>query len=174
MLVCVCKRGEKGLWMIALSMANSFPLLCWPHGLQGSLTLSSHHAMQQRPKAEWLEGGVGCWMGGNLCGKSSGGGHLTPCFNLFNHHLFFYYLHWLCAWLQISDTLLKLSGQPRACGSQHGHLDTRELGPEQTTHILSHTRMQMHRHILTYTHRKRINILSQRGGELNPFILFCL
>lgn len=143
----------------------------WPPGLINPLFPSCHAA---EAKGRVAGGGCGMLNGGNLCGKSSGGGHLTPCFNLFNHHLFFYYLHWLCAWLQISDTLLKLSGQPRACGSQHGHLDTRELGPEETTHILSHTRMQMHRHILTYTHRKRINILSQRGGELNPFILFCL
>lgn len=84
---------------------------------------------------------------GNLCGKSSGGDHLTPCFNLFNHHLFFYYLHWLCAWLQISDTLLKLSGQPRACGSQHGHLDTRELGPEETTHSVTHKDADAHAYI---------------------------
>ncbi len=62
----------------------------------------------------------------------------------------------------------------RACGSQHGHLDTRELGPEETTHTLSHTKMQMHRYLLTYTHRKQINILTQRRGEMNPLILFCL
>lgn len=55
-----------------------------------------------------------------------------------------------------------------ACGSQHGHLDTRELGPEETTHTLSHTKMQKHRYLLTDTHRNHINILMQRRGEMNP------
>lgn len=90
-----------------------------------------------------------------LFAKSGRGGGFTLCFNLFNHHLFFYYLRWLCAWPQISVTLLKLSVLPGACGSQHGHLDSRKPGRKETHSITSTQTHAAHMHTHTHKRHKR-------------------
>lgn len=120
-----------------------------------------------------VEGGVGSGRGRLearwrfLLAKSGRGGGFTLCFNLFNHHLFFYYLRWLCAWPQISVTLLKLSVLPGACGSQHGHLDSRKPGRKET-HSITSTQTQAHIH----THRRHINNPPWERFGLRHFLLF--
>lgn len=102
-----------------------------------------------------------------MLAKNGRGGGFTLCFNLFNHHLFFYYLRWLCAWPQISVTLLKLSVLPGACGSQHGHLDSRKPVRKET-HSITSTQTQAHVH----THRRHINNPPRERFGLRHFLLF--